>query len=392
MTSEIGRRDFLIRSSIAGALLATGSTPVGASEATAVGTTPVPSDTMLDLADRQLDSRDFCRAVYDQLVPAMSFNATDPAAAGRWQSAARRRLTALLGGFPATRVSLRPEVLEVRDLGPYTRERVVFQTRDHLSAIGYLLLPKARPGPLPAVVCLPGHGRGADDIVGIAPDGSQRPARDTGYAKDYALQCVEQGYAAFALEQLGFGARRDPAARRSGLTADSCRPAAGAALLVGQTMVGWRAWDAMRTIDYLATRSEVDTSRIATLGASGGGTTSLFTAALDDRVRVAVVSAYFNTFRDSIVSISHCPDNYVPGLLHSMEMSDIGGLVAPRGLFVESGVRDPIFPIEGSREAAAKAQQIYRVLGVPERMGYDPHEGAHEFNGVRAFEFLERWL
>ena len=119
----------------------------------------------------------------------------------------------------------------------------------------------------------------------------------------------------------------------------------------------------MRAIDYLATRPEVDASRVATLGASGGGTTSLLTAAVDERVKVAVVSAYFNTFRDSIMSISHCPDNYVPGLLQDMEMYDIAGLVAPRALFVESGGNDPHLPDRGE----------------PDRGG----EGARHLCGVR---------
>jgi hypothetical protein len=148
----------------------------------------------------------------------------------------------------------------------------------------------------------------------------------------------------------------------------------------------------MRAIDYLGTRPEVDSARIATLGASGGGTTSLLTGAVDQRVKVAVVSAYFNTFRDSIVSISHCPDNYVPGLLQDMEMYDLSGLVAPRALFVESGRNDRIFPIAGSQTAAEKARAIYRSFGVPDRFGYEIHEGAHEVHLVGAFDFLKRAL
>ena len=232
-----------------------------------------------------------------------------------------------------------------------------------------LLLPKNAPRPLPAVVCVSGHGRGLPDILGIADDGSQRAQRNVGYAKEYALQCVEHGYATLAVEQLAFGTRRDDAARRAGAGTESCRPAACAALLLGQTMAGWRVWDAMRSIDYLGTRPEVDSTRVATLGASGGGTTSLLTAACDQRVKAAVVSAYFNTFRGSIVSISHCPDNYVPGMLQDMEMYDLSGLVAPRALFVESGRNDRIFPIAGYERAVAKAREIYRVYGAADRFG-----------------------
>jgi hypothetical protein len=206
------------------------------------------------------------------------------------------------------------------------------------------------------------------------------------------VQCVEHGYATFAIEQLAFGARRDEAARRAGPTENSCRPAACAALLFGQTMAGWRTWDGMRAIDYVSTRPEIDARRVATLGASGGGTISLFTAALDARVKAAVVSAYFNTFRDSIVSISHCPDNYVPGLLQAMEMPDLAGLVAPRRLFVESGSQDRIFPIQGFRTAVAKAERIFAAFGVPAHFGHEIHDGAHEFRGTRAFEFLRQVL
>ena len=404
MDREIGRREFLKRGTVAGVIVATG-VPVGDALAAAVPRVPVTAPSapgtsesagaVASLADRQLDSQAFCLSVYDSITPAMTFptgKVPSAASARAWQRKVRRRVIERLGDFPATRAPLRPEVIESKDFGSYTRERVVFDTRENLSAVGYLLLPKDRPRPLPVIVAFSGHGRGVDDILGIAPDGSQLPQRGVGYAKEYALQCVEHGYATFAVEQLAFGARRDAAARKAGPAENSCRPAACAALLFGQTMIGWRAWDAMRAIDYLETRPEIDAKRVATLGASGGGTTSLFTAALDERVKIGVVSAYFNTFRDSIVSISHCPDNYVPGLINDMEMSDVAGLIAPRALFVESGRNDRIFPIAGSQKAMERAQRIFASLGASDGVGYEIHDGAHEFHGVGAFDFLSRRL
>ena len=400
MTEEIGRREFIKRGTVAGVIATTGL-PLGGSHgartsdvAASLGARAAPGARvpLPALAARHLDSKDFCLSEYDALKPALSFAATTPAAARSWQGRARRRLIERLGGFPAARSPLNVEILETTDLGTYTREKIVFDTRENLSTIGYLLLPKSAPRPLPAIVCFSGHGHGLPDILGIADDGSQRTERNVGYSKEYAVQCVEHGYATFAVEQLAFGTRRDDAARRAGPAVESCRPAACAALLMGQTMAAWRVWDAMRAIDYLGTRPEVNSGRIATLGASGGGTTSLLIGAVDQRVKVAVVSAYFNTFRDSIVSISHCPDNYVPGLLKDMEMYDLSGLVAPRGLFVESGRNDRIFPIAGSQTAAEKARAIYRAFGVPDRFGYEIHEGGHEVHLVGAFDFLKREL
>jgi dienelactone hydrolase len=398
MTDEMGRREFIKRSTVAGVIATTGLPAATVARAATLpdvagsAVAPDPSASHAALATRHLDSKEFCLSEYDALRPALSFSATNVSAARRWQHRARKRLIERLGGFPATRAPLNAEVLESRDFGSYTREKLVFDTRTNLSTVGYLLLPKAGERPLPAVVCVSGHGRGLPDILGLDDDGNPRAERNVGYAKEYALQCVEHGYATLAIEQLAFGTRRDDAARRAGPQVESCRPAACAAVLLGQTMGGWRTWDAMRAIDYLATRPEVDSSRIATLGASGGGTTSLLTAAVDERVKVAVVSAYFNTFRDSIMSISHCPDNYVPGLLQDMEMYDLSGLVAPRALFVESGRNDRIFPIAGSQTAAAKAREIYAAFGVPDRFGYEVHDGGHEVHLVGAFDFLSRRL
>jgi dienelactone hydrolase len=394
MTDEIGRREFLKRGSMAGMIATTGLPVVDAlarvkpaAAAVAIAPPEHPS-----LAARRFDTKEFCLSEYDALTPKLSFSATDATSAKAWQRRARAKLIDRLGGFPSTKAPLNAEVLETVDFGTYRREKIVFDTRHNLSALGYLLVPKAAARSLPAVVCVSGHGRGLADILGMNDDGSPRADRGATYAKDYAVQCVEHGYVTFAVEQLAIGTRRDDAARKAGPTENSCRPAACAALLLGQSMAAWRVWDAMRAIDYLSTRPEVDASRIATLGASGGGTTSLLTGAVDERVKVTVVSAYFNTFRDSIVSISHCPDNYVPGLLQDMEMYDLSGLVGPRRLFVESGRKDRIFPVEGFQTAVAKAEGIYRALGVPDGFAYEIHDGSHEFHGVGAFDFMKRWL
>jgi hypothetical protein len=133
-------------------------------------------------AARRLDSKEFCLSEYDALKPAMSFTATTPNAARRWQQRARPKLIDRLGGFPSRRAPLNAEVLETTDLGAYTREKIAFDTRENLSTIGYLLLPKNAPRPLPAVVSVSGHGRGVPDIVGMADDVSQRDERNVGYA------------------------------------------------------------------------------------------------------------------------------------------------------------------------------------------------------------------
>jgi dienelactone hydrolase len=341
----------------------------------------------------QLDTLAFSQSLYQGQKQTLAFKSGTAAQTRQWQKTLRTRLIQLIGGFPKTKVPLSPRLLARKRFKDYTRETILFQSRRDLTVFGYFLLPTGFRAPGPCVICLPGHGRGVDSICGIDGNDKSRPFGNWGeYQQDFALQCVAQGYAVFALEQLGFGHRRDKQAVLQGKEASSCQPSAGAALLFGQTMVGWRVWDVMRALDYLETRLEVDTRRLAVMGISGGGTVALFSAALDPRLKAAVLSCSFNTFKDSIMSISHCIDNYVPGILETMEMPDLAGLIAPRALFVESGAKDPIFPVSASRSAYQKTKNIFKCLKAEDHLGAEVFKGAHRFWGKKAFKFLKNIL
>ena len=80
-------------------------------------------------------------------------------------------------------------------------------------------------------------------------------------------------------------------------------------------------WDGIRALDYLEQRGDVDTTRIACTGASGGGTQTRQLAALDERIRVAIPVAYGGCAADYI---------YSPGV----EDADVDALIAPRPLLL----------------------------------------------------------
>jgi dienelactone hydrolase len=148
----------------------------------------------------------------------------------------------------------------------------------------------------------------------------------------------------------------------------------------------------MRTIDWIETRPELDVKRVGCMGISGGGTCTLFSAALDPRIKAAMVSCYLNTFRDSIFAINHCVDNYIPGILNWAEMYDVAGLIAPRALFAESGQRDTIFPIAASLESFRRVKAIYDVFGAGDVIEHETFDGPHSFWGKRGIPFLARHL
>jgi len=344
-----------------------------------------------DIANRRFDPVAFTRDLYAAAPRRLRFQSQTRAQAESWQRDLRSKLTELVGGFPVERAPLRPMTLETRAFAGYRREKVVFDSRPGVSVLAYVLIPNNATMPSPVVICVPGHGRGVDDIVGIDEQGRDRTDK-AGYQHDFAIQVAEAGMAAVAIEPLGFGCRRDAITARKGLGTSACQPAAGGAMLVGETMIGWRVWDVMRAVDYIASRADFDAARIGLMGISGGGTVTVFGTALEPRIRVAMVSGYLNTFEHSIGSLSHCIDNYVPGILNWAEMYDVAGLIAPRPLFVESGERDNIFPVAASIDSFNRVREIYRVFGAAERVEHEVFGDEHAFWGRRGIPFVARQL
>jgi dienelactone hydrolase len=329
--------------------------------------------------------------LHDEAPLAMTFRAGSRSEAEAWQKKLRPKIEELMGGFPKKKSPLKPQTLEVREFPNYRREKFVFEAKPGSPVLGYLLTPKAGKSPHASVICIPGHGRGVDDLVGIDPQGQDRTVK-VAYEYDYAIQVVEHGMAAVAIEPMSFGCRRDAKTIARSLETSVCQPTAGSALLLGQTIIGWRVYEVMRTIDWIETRPELDGKRVGCMGCSGGGMATQFAAAVEPRIKAALISCYLNTFRDCVMSISHCIDNYIPGILNYAEMYDVAGLIAPRPLWVESGEQDNIFPVAASRASFAKVKKMYEVFGAGARTGQEVFEGPHGFSGKMGLPFLAKHL
>lgn len=371
------RRQFALAATAATAMAQTASTHKDSGAAKSGGS---------NFSSTDLDPVKWTRDRYQSAPLRLTFRATNRAEAEAWQRELRAKLIELLGGFPE-RTPLGAETLDVKQYPGYRRERIRFYSRPGVAVVGYLLIPDGRKAPHATVVAIPGHGRGVDDIVGIDEYGRDRTDKP-GYQHDFALQAVEHGLATIAIEPMAFGYRRNAAIAAKGPNETACQPVAGSALLYGETMIGWRVWDVMRCIDWIATRPELDSQRVGCMGISGGGTCTQFSAALDLRIKAAFVSGYLNLFRDSIMAVPHCIDNYVPGILNWAENYDVASLIAPRALFSEGGEQDPIFPVYATRESFARVKKVYEVFGAGDRAQQEIFEGRHVFHGVRGLPFL----
>ncbi|MFC4304013.1 dienelactone hydrolase family protein [Cohnella boryungensis] len=298
----------------------------------------------------------------------------------------------LLGRFPEPAIHPEPQLLERKVCDGYTRELVEIDTVEGLRMRVYVLVPdRAAEEPAPAVIALHGHGYGAREIVGLEPDGTERSG-PAGLHKDFAVSLAREGFVAIAPELIGFGDRRLEEDILQGPGQSSCFRLAVHLLLSGRTLAGLRVRETSIAIDYAQSRTEVNPDRIGIMGISGGGLVAGFTAALDPRIGCAVVSGYASLFEESILDRNHCLDNYIPGILPEAEMPELLGLIAPRGLFLESGDTDRVFPREPAVKAYEQLRRLYAEAGAPNSVQADFFEGGHEINGGPAYAWLRERL
>jgi dienelactone hydrolase len=288
---------------------------------------------------------------------------------------------------------LNPVLLERRQCDGYIQEKVLFSGENDMAIPAYVLVPERYDGRahLPALVCQHGHGNGKDDVVGITHGNSSHWEKLRRLRYEYGCEMARRGYVVIAMDARGFGERAVGTDMDSG--DDGCHMAQIKAQLLGLNTLTLNVFDLTRCIDYLIARPEVDAERIGCLGLSYGGTLTLFAAALDERIKVAVVSGYLTCLREqTFVRGDTCGQQIVPGLLQWGELSDVACLIAPRALLVESGTQDPSFYIEAARTAVHEVQRLYDVLGIGERLYHHVFDGDHRWDGVRTPAWLERWL
>ena len=244
------------------------------------------------------------------------------------------------------------------------------------------------------MIALHGHGTWGAEAIIWAPADPLGIELNQQLNYDYAGQLAKQGYLVFVPELRGFGKRLESPEYQEGDAqwVSSCYQVGVNALLLGKTLLGLRVYDVMQLIDYIHTRSENLTETLGCVGLSGGGMITLFTTALDTRITSAVVSGYFNTFRDSIMAVRHCLCNFIPGIALVAEMVDIAGLVAPRPLLIETGTQDPIFPTAATQRAYNELKKIYSVFSADQNLDIDVFEAEHAWSGAKAYDWLDRWL
>lgn len=326
--------------------------------------------------------------LYRALRPRLAWRDGGDVAA--WRTQLHAALVEALG-LPAMAQDLaghRPhaERLDAETCDGFVRERWRLWVEPTVPLPFYLLKPLAA-GDRPLPLVLTPHGHNQPPIyAGVVADEAERRSMLDGQ-RDIAVQAVREGYLAIAPTTRAFGETRTEQDLRDNKLS-SCRTALMHGLLVGRTPIGERVWDMQRLLDWALAELPVDAGRVAITGNSGGGTVSLFAAAVDQRFTAAAPGCYFNTFAGSIGSIHHCDCNYIPGIMRLAEMADIAGLCAPRPFRVIAGVQDEIFPIAETRRAFAQLQRIYAAAGAAQACSLHEGDGGHRYYSAGAWPFL----
>lgn len=335
---------------------------------------------------------------YDHQERRLSFRASSVEEYNLWAREARQKLIELTGINTSILCNLTCREQYRLKMDGYTRVKAVLATEADVEMPMYILIPDGiKSGEKRSCVIAPhGHGGAGKESVAGVRDDPETAERINFYNCDYGLQLVQQGYVVFCPDARGSGERREWAEQsKNPVTSSSCNNLSFAAISLGKSLTGMWTWDLMRLIDHIETLDYCDAQAIGCCGFSGGGLQTLWLAALDDRVKCAVISGYFHSYRDSMMTRNLCGCNFVPNLWEYMELGDIGALIAPRPLLIESGDNDPLNGPRGLKdvdEQLEKAARAYSLFGKNGNLKHFVFEGKHQYNGGKTAAFFKNFL
>jgi cephalosporin-C deacetylase-like acetyl esterase len=292
-----------------------------------------------------------------------------------------RQLREMLGIEPALkRTPLHAQITGRLTRPNYHIDKVVLQSLPGLYVTGNFYVPKDAAKSQPAVLYLCGH--------------SPHPLGAKMQYQDRAIWFASHGYPCLVLDTLEFG-------EVPGLHHGTHDLNMWHWLSLGYTPAGVEVWSAIRALDYMETRPEVDAKRIGLSGISGGGAMTWYTAALDQRIAAAapVCSTFtFGSQAEHWLARGQCDCIYYNNT-YMLDFPIVGALIAPRPLLILSGQKDTIFPPDGYHSVFQSVKKIYDLYAGPDgpsaRIREVDDDVAHSDPPLflrEARQWMQRWL
>jgi cephalosporin-C deacetylase-like acetyl esterase len=256
-------------------------------------------------------------------------------------------------------------------------EKLHFQSKPGLYVTGNLYRPKKARGKLPAVLYVCGHsGRG-------------RNGNKTAF-QDHGMWFATNGYICLIIDTLQLG-------EISGVHHGTYSRGRWWWQARGYTPAGVECWNGIRAIDYLVSRPDVDRDKIAVTGISGGGATTVWISAADDRVKCAVPVSGMSDLESYVthkVINGHCDCMFLVNS-YGWEWTTIAALIAPRPLLFCNSDNDPIFPMDGNRRIIARLRQLYKMYDKSNLVDDYVSKGGHDYRPdlrVAIFKWINKHL
>jgi cephalosporin-C deacetylase-like acetyl esterase len=294
----------------------------------------------------------------------------------------REQLFEMLGLDPMPeKTPLTPVITGTVEHEDIVVERLHFQSRPGLYVTGNLYRPKQQSGPLPAILYVCGHGRVKKGDISFG--------NKTHY-QHHGAWFARNGYVCLTIDTLQLG-------EIEGIHHGTYNLGRWWWNSRGYSSAGVEAWNCIRSLDYLQSRSEVDGERIGVTGRSGGGAYSWWIAALDERIKVAVPVAGITSLQNHVVDgcvEGHCDCMYMVNT-YRWDYAQVAALVAPRPLLISNTDKDRIFPLDGVVDVYSKARRIYELYDKRDHIGLQITEGPHKDTQelrIHAFHWFNRFL
>ena len=320
----------------------------------------------------------------------MRFVGGGPEECRAWQGRFRQKLAELLGPHQPP-LQWRTSVEEETELSDHVRRSLLLEVDGHPTLPVHLLLPKApASGRRPAVVALHGHGPFGHDAVAGIDDSPDRRDDIAKFNYDYGRQLARRGYVVAAPCFQPFGRRLDSKQAYGG--EDACAVSFVRLQLLGRVLMAENLRDALWSFALLRGSPEVDPERIGCVGLSYGGRMTMLTAAMEPRIRVAVASGALNVMQERAMLRYSCGAQVIPGLLQYGDVPEIAGLIAPRPALWEVGLQDGLMVKDWTGPAWERISRVYAALGAEDQLQKDDFDGAHRWNGVKAYPLLDQAL
>ncbi|MFO0958708.1 MAG: acetylxylan esterase [Isosphaeraceae bacterium] len=303
--------------------------------------------------------------------------------AGEWMARRpelQRQALEMLGLDPMpARTPLNATITRTIERPDFRVEMLHYESSPGLVVTANLFLPREIRGQHPAILYVCGHSDQKKDGIIYG--------NKTHY-NHHAAWYAANGYVCLVLDTLQLG-------EVPGLHHGTFRQGMWWWYSRGYTPAGIEAWNGIRGIDYLLGRPEVDPSRIGVTGRSGGGATTWWLGAIDDRIAAIVPVAGITDLRNHILDgcvQGHCDCMYFVNT-YRWDYATLAALCAPKAMLLENTNRDPIFPEDGVRRVFRALETVYGWYGARERLGLLIGDGGH-IDSIElrhpSFAFFER--